>query len=61
MNENFEKNVAVDGPVVGSLERGQRWTVRRKREAVRRLPRGESVALLSREPGVEVYRLGGVA
>jgi hypothetical protein len=45
------------GPQVGSLERGQRWTVRRKHEAVLRLLRGESVELLSRELGVEVYRL----
>ena len=45
------------GPLVGSLERGQRWTVRRKQEAVLRLLRGESVELLSRELGVEVYRL----
>lgn len=75
MNEIFEKDVAVDGPVVnegehgsstfstgqapqvGSLERGQRWTVRRKQEAVFRLLRGEPVELLSRELGVEVYRL----
>ncbi|HJP55378.1 MAG: hypothetical protein QF511_00010 [Rhodospirillales bacterium] len=42
---------------VGSLERGQRWTVRRKQEAVFRLLRGEPVELLSRELGVEVYRL----
>ena len=45
------------GPLVGSLECGQRWTVRRKQEAVLRLLRGESVELLSRELGVEVYRL----
>ncbi len=75
MNEIFEKDVAVDGPVanegerssstfstghgplVGLLEHGQRWTVRRKQEAVLRLLRGESVELLSRELGVEVYRL----
>ena len=75
MNEIFEPDVAVDGPVVnegerssstfstghgplvGSLERGQRWTVRRKQEAVLRLLRGESVELLSRELGVEMYRL----
>lgn len=44
-------------PEVGSLERGQRWTVRRKQEAVFRLLRGEPVELLSRELGVEVYRL----
>ncbi len=75
MNEIFEKDVAVDGPVVnegerssstfstgqgplvGSLERGQRWTVNRKWEAVLRLLRGEPVELLSRALGVEVYRL----
>ncbi len=45
------------GPQVGSLEPGQRWTVRRKQEAVLRLLRGESVELLSRALGVEVYRL----
>jgi len=45
------------GPEIGSLERGQRWTVRRKQEAVFRLLRGEPVELLSRELGVEVYRL----
>lgn len=45
------------GPLVGLLERGQRWRVRRKQEAVLRLLRGEPVELLSRELGVEVYRL----
>lgn len=45
------------GPQVGSLERGQRWTVRRKQEAVLRLFRGEAMELLSRQLGVEVYRL----
>ncbi len=44
-------------PQVGSLERGQRWTVRRKQEAVLRLVRGESVELLSRELGIETHRL----
>ena len=46
---------------VGSLERGQRWTVRRKQEAVFRLLRGEPVELLSRELGVEVYRLARIS
>ncbi len=77
MNELFEHDVAVEGPVVnegerssstvstgrgardGSLERGQRWTVRRKHEAVLRLLGGTPVELLSRELGVEVYRLEG--
>jgi len=65
MNEIFEPDVAVDGPVVnegerssstvstgqgprvGSLERGQRWTVRRKHEAVLRLLGGAPVELLA--------------
>ena len=75
MTDNFEKKVAVDGPVVnegelgsstfspgqgtpvGPLEAGQRWTVARKREAALRLLRGEPVELLSRELGVEIFRL----
>ena len=75
MTDNFEKNVAVDGPVVnegerssstfttgqgvsvGPLEARQRWTVARKREAALRLLRGEPVELLSRELGVEIFRL----
>jgi transposase-like protein len=75
MTDNFEKQVAVDGPVVnegelgsstfspgqvsptGPLARNQRWTVTRKREVVMRLLRGEPVELLSRQLGVEVYRL----
>ena len=44
-------------PLVTALERGQRWTVRRKQEAVLRLLRGEPVEFLSRELGVEVYSL----
>jgi transposase len=35
----------------------QRWSLRRKREAVMRLLRGESLDALSRELGVETYRL----
>ncbi len=42
---------------VGSLAQGQRWTASRKREVVLRLLRGEPMELLSRELGVEVYRL----
>ncbi len=75
MTDDFEKNVAVDGPVVnegergsstfspgqgmlvGPLEAGRRWTVARKREAALRLLRGEPVELLSRELGVEIFRL----
>ena len=42
---------------LGPLAPGQRWTVARKREAVLRLLRGESVEMLSRELSVEIYRL----
>jgi transposase-like protein len=43
--------------VVGPLAPGQRWSVARKREVTLRLLRGESVDALSRELGVEIYRL----
>jgi transposase len=42
---------------VGPLGPGQRWTAARKREVVLRLFRGEPLDLLSRELGVELYRL----
>lgn len=41
----------------GPLAPGQRWTVTRKREVVLRIFRGESLDKLSRELGVEIYRL----
>ncbi len=41
----------------GALKSNQRWSARRKREVVLRLLRGESVQALSRELGVEIYRL----
>jgi len=41
----------------GPLAPGQRWTVARKREAALRVLRGEPLDLLSRELGVEIYRL----
>ncbi len=41
----------------GPLGVGQRWTVTRKREVVLRLLRGEPVDPLSRQLGVEVFRL----
>jgi len=44
-------------PGQGSLGPGQRWSARRKREIVLRLLRGESLEAVSREIGVEVYRL----
>jgi transposase-like protein len=45
------------GSGVGPLSAKQRWSVPRKREVALRLLRGESVAVLSRELGVEIYRL----
>ena len=42
---------------VRPLAQGQRWTAHRKREVVLRILRGEPLELLSRELGVELYRL----
>lgn len=50
-----EKN--KNGSVAGPLSEGQRWSAGRKREVVLRMLRGESVDALSRELGVEIYRL----
>jgi transposase len=41
----------------GALRPGQRWSAGRKREVVLRVLRGESLDALSRELGVEIYRL----
>jgi len=41
----------------GPLGPKERWSARRKREVVLRLLRGEPVDALSRELGVEIYRL----
>lgn len=63
MNRGREDRDEMSGAVAGSdramgpLGPGQRWTVARKREVVLRLLRGESLDGLSRELGVEVYRL----
>ncbi len=40
-----------------ALAVGQRWSAGRKREVVLRILRGESLDGLSREVGVEIYRL----
>ena len=47
------------GAAVGSraLAPGQRWSASRKRDVVLRLLRGESLDAVSREVGLEVYRL----
>ena len=43
--------------LAGLLGPGQRWSVTRKREIALRLLRGEPVEILSRELGVEIFRL----
>ena len=47
----------VGGALSGPLAAGQRWSAARKQEVVILLIRGESIQALSRELGVEVYRL----
>ncbi len=51
--------VRADGAAAeaGSLAPGQRWSAGRKRDVVLRVLRGESLDALSREVGVEIYRL----
>jgi hypothetical protein len=39
------------------LAQGQRWTASKKREVVLRIFRGEPLEMLSRELGLELYRL----
>ena len=48
--------VGADG-AAGALAPGQRWSASRKRDVVLRLLRGESLEMVSREVGVELYRL----
>ena len=50
--------VGADGAAVaGGLAPGQRWSASRKRDVVLRLLRGESLDAVSREVGLELYRL----
>jgi hypothetical protein len=49
--------VSPAGGAAVPLTSGQRWSVGRKREVVLRMFRGESVEHLSRELGIEIYRL----
>lgn len=46
-------------PGAGAAPAPKRWSANRKKEAVLRLLRGEPVEALSRELGVEIYRLEG--
>lgn len=47
----------MEGSGVGPLPAKGRWSARRKREVVMRMLKGEPLDTLSRELGVEVYRL----
>ena len=49
--------VPPGGAGVRALAQSQRWTAPRKREVVLRIFRGEPLDLVSRELGVELYRL----
>ena len=46
-----------ESKVSGPLKPGERWSLARKREIVLRMIRGEPIEALSRELGVEIYRL----
>ncbi len=51
--------VSADPAAIGSgaLALGQRWSASRKRDVVLRLLRGESLDAVSRDVGLELYRL----
>ena len=51
------RSATGSAPGAGGEPTRQRWSAGRKKEAVLRLLRGESVDALSRELGVEIYRL----
>lgn len=60
----MEKNVVIspcaaegERSSTGAAQEVKRWSANRKKEVVLRLLRGESVDALSRELGIEIYRL----
>jgi transposase len=55
--EGGRRPTGVSPGEMGPLGHGQRWTAARKREVVLRIFRGEPLDLVSRELGVELYRL----
>ena len=57
MSEKKSPAESHEVAAVGPLAPGQRWSLARKREVALRLLRGEPIDGLSRELGVEVYRL----
>ena len=56
-SESSGMETVAPGTPSAPLALSQRWTAARKREVVLRLLRGESLETLSRELGVEPYRL----
>ena len=59
VEEGAGSGVGADPAAVGAgaLAPGQRWSASRKLDVVLRLLRGESLEMVSREVGVELYRL----
>jgi hypothetical protein len=57
--ERGQPGTATNGDVLASEspEKRERWTAKRKRDAVLRLLRGETLEALSRELGVEPHKL----
>ena len=49
--------IPATGVVARGLAPGHRWSAARKREVVLRVLRGEPIEALSRELGIEIYRL----
>lgn len=61
MEKDVRANGAAEGErsSTGAAPESKRWSANRKKEVVLRMMRGESVDALSREVGVEIYRLEG--
>lgn len=59
MEKNGNRPGAVEGERsdTSAAPEIKRWSANRKREVVLRLMRGESIDALSRELGIEIYRL----
>jgi transposase-like protein len=55
--EGARRATGASPGTAGALGPGQRWSLRRKREVMLRLLRGESLDAVSRELGVPIYRL----
>ncbi len=51
------RSATASAPGAGAEPAPKRWSANRKKEAVLRLLRGEPVEALSRELGIEIYRL----